>query len=122
MSEVDVLRRLFDAYNRDDPEGVVSDATEDVEYVLGRRSMRLQGRDSWRAHVARVAAAVPGRRAHLTRVAAAEGTGLVEWVIEGVSSGSVEGYPPAGAPVRFEGCSVVGFRGSRICYWRDYVD
>lgn len=122
MSEVEVLHRLFDAYNRDDVDGVVAHATDDVTYVAGGRGLRVHGREHWRAVVADVAAALPGRRARLGRIAAAEGTGLVEWVIEGTSSGSGTGLPPAGTLVRFEGCSVVEFRDLKISYWRDYMD
>lgn len=122
MSEADVLRRLFEAYNRGDVDGVVAHATDDVTYVAGGRGLRVHGRDNWRAVVADIASALPGRRAQLGRIAAVDGTGLVEWVIEGTSSGSGKGLPPAGTPVRFEGCSVVEFHDSKISYWRDYVD
>ncbi len=46
VSEVDVLHRLFDAYNRDDVDGVVADATDDVEYGAAKRGVRVHGRDN----------------------------------------------------------------------------
>jgi hypothetical protein len=35
MNEAEVLRRIFVAYNDDDLDGVVADATDDVTYVFG---------------------------------------------------------------------------------------
>jgi steroid delta-isomerase-like uncharacterized protein len=121
MAEADVLRRAFDAYNRDDLDGVVAEAADDVQYVLGMRGISTTGRDRWREVVARIAEALPGRRAEVLRIGAGDGVGMVEWVIRGVSSGTVAGYPPAGEHVTFEGCSIVGFRNGKIAYWRDYV-
>ena len=121
VTEAEVLRRIFDAYNDDDVDGVVAGATDDVTYVFGPRGIRMTGRDGWRQVVAGIAAAVPGRRLEIVRLAAADGAGVVEWVIRGVSSGAVDGYPAAGEPVILEGCTVVGFRDERVCYVRDYM-
>jgi steroid delta-isomerase-like uncharacterized protein len=121
MAEADALRRAFDAYNRDDVDGVVAEAADHVEYVMGARGIRVTGRDRWREVVARIAEAFPGRRAEIVRMVGGNDVGLVEWVIRGTSSGAVEGFPPAGEQVAFEGCSVVGFADGRIAYWRDYV-
>ncbi len=121
MAEVDILRRAFDAYNRDDVDGVVAAAADDVEYVMAARDIHVTGRDRWREVVARIADAFPGRRAEVVRLTGGNGVGMVEWIIRGVSSGAVDGYPPSGESVAFEGCSVVGFDGNKIVYWRDYV-
>lgn len=121
MNEAEVLRRIFDAYNSDDLDGVVADATEDLTYVFGPRGIRLTGRDAWRQVVAGIAAAIPGRRLEIVHLAGADGAGVVEWIIRGVSSGAVDGYPAAGQPVTLEGCTVVGFRDERVCYVRDYM-
>ena len=117
-----VLDRMLSAYNRGDVDGVVADATDDVEYVLGSRGVRLVGRGAWRSVVLSVATAMPGRRLNVWRRLAGSDAIAIEWVVEGVSSGQVEGYPAAGERVRLEGCSVISFRNDRIVAFRDYVD
>lgn len=117
-----VLDRMLSAYNIDDVDGVVADAADDVEYVLGSRSVRLVGREAWRSVVMSVATAMPGRRLQVSRRVVAGEVVAIEWVLEGVSSGQVAGYPAAGEPVRREGCSMIGFRNGLIVAFRDYVD
>jgi uncharacterized protein with von Willebrand factor type A (vWA) domain len=61
-----VLARMVEAYNNDDLDGVVAEAADDVEYVLGSRGLRLVGRAAWRSVVGSVASAIPGRRLHVS--------------------------------------------------------
>ena len=117
-----VLDRMLSSYNRGDVDGVLADAADDVEYVLGSRGLHLIGRESWRSVVLSVANALPGRHMHVSRRIVAGDAAVIEWAIEGVSSGRVAGYPPAGELVRREGCSVIGFRLGHIVSFRDYVD
>lgn len=117
-----VLDRMLRAYNRGDVDGVVADAADNVEYVLGSRRIRLVGREAWRSVVMSVATAMPGRRLQVSRTVVAGEAVAIEWVMEGVSSGQVAGYPAAGEPVRREGCSVIGFRDGQIVAFRDYID
>ncbi|MBA3292360.1 MAG: nuclear transport factor 2 family protein [Geodermatophilaceae bacterium] len=104
-------------------DGVVAEAADDVEYVLGSHGVRVVGREAWRSVVVSVATAIPGRRMHVSRRIVADEAAAVEWASKGwVSSGQVTGYPAAGELVRREGCSVIGFRHGLIVYFRDYVE
>lgn len=122
MSNSDVLAQMLESYNRDDVDGVVARADDDVEYVFGARGIRVTGPDQWRAVMAAVAAACPGRRLRVLRQVVSGDDAAFEWVLEGTSSGQMPGFPPAGERVRSEGCSVLGFRNGRIVYWRDFMD
>ncbi len=62
-----VLDRLVDAYYRDDVEGVVSDGTDDVEYVIRDLGVHLVGREQWLGLVRMIATGVPGRRMTVLR-------------------------------------------------------
>jgi predicted ester cyclase len=123
VTEIDlVLDRLLSSYNRGDVDGVLAEAEDDVEYVLGSRGVHLVGREAWRSVVMSVVSAIPGRRMHVSRRVVSGDAAVIEWVIEGVSSGQVAGYPVAGELVRREGCSVIGFDQGHIVSFRDYVD
>ncbi len=117
-----VLDRLVEAYNRDDVEGVVADGTADVEYVIRDLGVHLVGREQWLGLVRMIATGVPGRRMTVLRRAVDGDVGVLEWILEGTSSGQVPGFPPTGEQFRREGCSVIEFRDARIARWRDYVD
>ena len=121
MDNAELLARMLSAYNSGDVDGVVADAAPDVEYVMGARSIRLVGPDGWRSAVAMMATGVPDRRMEVTRQALDGDVAMVEWILEGTSSGQVPQFPPAGEPFHMEGCSVISFGNGRIVRFRDYV-
>lgn len=122
MDNVAVLNRLVAAYNDDHAAGVVAEGADDVEYLIPDRGVHVVGREQWLELVELVARGAPGRRMTVVTLVASGDVAALEWVIEGTSSGHVPGFPPAGEPVRRQGCSVIRFREGRIVRWRDYLD
>jgi uncharacterized protein (TIGR02246 family) len=110
--ETDLIRRYFDAFNRQDLEGVMSCFGDDA-VIVGADGRRSEGAAEIRKAYAASFKAIPDGKCVPRTLLGADGAGAVESVFTGIKAKTQEA-------VRMVGVEVLEFRGDRISTIRDY--
>ncbi len=110
--ETDLIESYFDAFNRQDLEGVMACFCDDA-VIVGSDGSRSEGAEAIRRAYAASFRAIPDGKCVPRTLLGADGAGSVESVFTGTKA-------KTGESVRLVGVEVLEFRGGRIHTIRDY--
>ncbi len=110
--ETDLIRQYFDAFNRQDLEGVMA-CFDDDAVIFGSDGSRREGAAEIRKSYAAGFKAIPDGKCVPRTLLGGDGSGAVESVFTGTRAKTQE-------TVRMVGVEVLEFHGDRITALRDY--
>ncbi len=110
--ETDLIRQYFDAFNRQDLEGVMACFNDDA-VIFGSDGKRREGAAEIRQSYAASFKAIPDGKCVPRTLLGEDGSGAVESVFTGTRAKTQE-------TVRMVGVEVLEFGGDRISALRDY--
>lgn len=110
--ESDLIERYFEAFNRQNLEGVMACFCDDA-VIVGSNGVRTEGAEAIRTAYAASFKAIPDGKCVPRALLGADGVGTVESVFTGTKA-------KTGETVQLVGVEVLEFRGGRIQTIRDY--
>jgi steroid delta-isomerase-like uncharacterized protein len=127
MSDNAALARLiYEAFNNNDLDTILTHTSDDVELVLMPFDLHFHGREGFREFIQRVRTAFPDCTARLTNQASYEAGVVNELVIQGTHTGPlVSPYREilaTGRVIRYNVCEVWDVSNSKLIKLRSYFD
>jgi steroid delta-isomerase-like uncharacterized protein len=121
-----LVRAIYDMYNERDIEGIVAQATANVEVVSMAFGASMQGLDGYRQYLQSWATAFPDSRVEVSNVVAGDQGVVVEFRGKGKHTGPLAApqgeIPPTGKSVDVPFCDVYQIKAGKVASLHNYFD
>ena len=115
-----VLERLYEVWNRHDPDGILEFFSDELEYVDQALGLRFSSKQELRDFVAATFDAIPDLAFELTGSFATDAHCAGEAVMRGTQTKDLPGLPASGKPFTVRYAIYGDLRGGRITRLVDY--
>ena len=126
MSNGDLVRSTYNAFNNRDFESAVACVAEDLEWTEVASGRRYSGPEGMLREYREWARAFPDGAAEITNLLESGDWVTVEFTVTGTNTGPMMGpdgeLPPSGAKVELQCCDVLRIRDGRVIGGRSYFD
>jgi steroid delta-isomerase-like uncharacterized protein len=121
-----LVAKVYDLWNDRDLERALDLATDDIEIRLVATGQTLTGRDGFRRFMERFVSASSDMKKHITNQVASADQVVSEFTLRGTHDGPLRTptgeIPPTGREIQLEVVEVIGVRGEKIAWIRNYSD
>jgi steroid delta-isomerase-like uncharacterized protein len=121
-----LVAKVYDLWNDRDLERALDLATHDIEIRLVATGQTLTGRDGFRRFMERFVSASSDMKKHITNQVVSADQVVSEFTLRGTHDGPLRTptgeIPPTGREIQLEVVEVIGVRGDKIAWIRNYSD
>jgi steroid delta-isomerase-like uncharacterized protein len=121
-----LVAKVYDLWNDRDLERALDLATDDIEIRLVATGQTLTGRDGFRRFMERFVSASSDMKKHITNQVVSADQVVSEFTLRGTHDGPLRTptgeIPPTGREIQLEVVEVIGVRGEKIAWIRNYSD
>jgi steroid delta-isomerase-like uncharacterized protein len=121
-----LVAKVYDLWNDRDLERALDLATDDIEIRLVATGQTLTGRDGFRRFMERFVSASSDMKKYITNQVASADQVVSEFTLRGTHDGPLRTptgeIPPTGREIQLEVVEVIGVRGDKIAWIRNYSD
>jgi steroid delta-isomerase-like uncharacterized protein len=121
-----LVAKVYDLWNDRDLERALDLATDDIEIRLVATGQTLTGRDGFRRFMERFVSASSDMKKHITNQVVSADQVVSEFTLRGTHDGPLRTptgeIPPTGREIQLEVVEVIGVRGDKIAWIRNYSD
>ncbi len=126
LSNGDIVRKTFDAFNNRDFEAAIDCVAEDLDWVEVPSGRRFQGAEGLLREYREWARAFPDGTVEITNILESGDWVTVEYTVRGTNTGPMMGpdgeTEPSNAKVELQACDVLRLRDGKVTGGRGYFD